>query len=680
MDRTNFVDGPILPASWLNRIQDKAEGALEAQSKALLAGEIVAGLELTLTGALNDGVATISPGLAYDSQGRPIPAAQALTVSLADVPRPPLDKWRYVTVWVRAAVHRSGSVHDLDNVAHDLYLDDGAEAGIDVGAVAGAKPDAVRPALAAGKVLLADVAVNHDMDWAALGANGEITLTRRHELTRDAGAIDRALIALQAAVATLQATVARVQASIPGRPDLSGLATTAQLAATTLIANAAKATAEAAVTAAQLAAATPDATTAARGLVELATEAEVLTGTDSERAVTPRGLAGRTASEARDGIVRLASRSEVQETAAPSGTDFLRAVSIGRLRADLLASETRKGLVELASTAEAQAGADTARAVTAAGMRAHGDARYRDVVLSTAPALGVVNLSEPVANFRWIRALNADGAAKDFPIPLGRAWRPETYLLSHRAGSRALEAINLTTGAVTTLIRNSRPQNLEPYAMARIGSILYFFLPSNQMIDLNDPDLTVRDSPVSVPVTSGAAATAVDGLLYVVGTSDSTGRTYKLWSANPSTGAVTEVGTIGRSLAAPSGRAGIGMAAIGNTVYLSDADADTVLTIDLTTAQVSPLPNPLGVSIGGSAGIGMFSVGAALYLSSGGVLYTVNTATGIAARSSGVLRVALVGRALTVGHLPEPGAKVFADGTRSVVCRVPGATHLIGVR
>ena len=40
MDRTNFVDGPILPASWLNRLQGKAEGALEDQSKALLAGEM----------------------------------------------------------------------------------------------------------------------------------------------------------------------------------------------------------------------------------------------------------------------------------------------------------------------------------------------------------------------------------------------------------------------------------------------------------------------------------------------------------------------------------------------------------------------------------------------------------------------------------------------------------------
>lgn len=66
----------------------------------------------------------------------------------------------------------------------------------------------------------------------------------------------------------------------------------------------------------------------AAGIVELATDAETITGTDAVRAVTPAGLQAK------------------------------------------VASATAKGIVELAIDAEAKAGSDTARAVTAANVRA----------------------------------------------------------------------------------------------------------------------------------------------------------------------------------------------------------------------------------------------------------------------------------------------------------------------
>ena len=668
MDRTNFVDGPILPASWLNRLQDKAEGALEDQSKALLAGEIVAGLSLTIAGTTG----TISAGLAYDDQGRPIPAPQALTVALDDVDRPAGAEWLWAAVWVRAAVHRSGSVHDLDNVAHDLYLDDGAEAGIDVGAGAATKQAAARPVLAAGKVLVADVAVDAATAWADLA----IDTSRRTALSRDAGAIDRAVAALETALAALTATVERIKTSIPGQPDLSGLATTVQLNALTVIVNAAKATAEAAVTQAQLAAATPDATTAARGLVELATDAEVLTGTDPERAVTPRGLAGRTATEARAGIVRLASKSEVQETTEPAGADFTRAVSVGRLRKDLTATAARRGLVELATDTEAEAGADTERAVTPAGVRAHGDKRYRDVVLSSAPLLGVVNLSEPVAGFRWLRALTADYAAKDFPLPLGSAWKPGTLVLAHGGGQ--LKAIDMAAGSNIFLIRDTRQLGLGS-GMERIGSMLYVAGGSDKIkvINLNDPSYAVSDwvtLPSSIRIDPGV--TSVNGLLYVAGQA-SRGQSYKLWSINPSTRAVTEIGMTERWLGD-----GIGMAAIGATVYVSDSNENKVATLDLATARTTHLPNAFGTRIRPTNNdeVGMFAIGTTLYLVTARHLYTVDTNTGRGTRYVGPADIRSFGGALTTGQLPEPGRKLFADAARSVVCRVPGATHIIGVR
>lgn len=89
------------------------------------------------------------------------------------------------------------------------------------------------------------------------------------------------------------------------------------------------------------------ATTTERGIVELATIAEATTGTDTERAVTPAGLAAA--------IAAIAA-----------------------------ASTTVKGLVELATVTEATAGTDTERAVTPAGLQAALDALDLDVASETA--------------------------------------------------------------------------------------------------------------------------------------------------------------------------------------------------------------------------------------------------------------------------------------------------------
>ena len=78
----------------------------------------------------------------------------------------------------------------------------------------------------------------------------------------------------------------------------------------------------------------PAATASAAGVVELATNAETLTGTDAVRAVTPAGLAY--------GVTGLVSA----------------------------ATTSVAGKVELATTAEAITGTDTVRAVTPAGVYA----------------------------------------------------------------------------------------------------------------------------------------------------------------------------------------------------------------------------------------------------------------------------------------------------------------------
>lgn len=54
------------------------------------------------------------------------------------------------------------------------------------------------------------------------------------------------------------------------------------------------------------------ATTTAAGIIEIATDAEVQTGTDPDRAVTPAGLSARTATETRTGVVELATDAEAR--------------------------------------------------------------------------------------------------------------------------------------------------------------------------------------------------------------------------------------------------------------------------------------------------------------------------------------------------------------------------------
>ena len=72
------------------------------------------------------------------------------------------------------------------------------------------------------------------------------------------------------------------------------------------------------------------ATTTVEGKVELATDAETITGTDTGRVLTPANLQAMTASASRDGIVELATSAETV-----TGTDTARAVTPAGLHAGL---------------------------------------------------------------------------------------------------------------------------------------------------------------------------------------------------------------------------------------------------------------------------------------------------------------------------------------------------------
>lgn len=143
----------------------------------------------------------------------------------------------------------------------------------------------------------------------------------------------------------------------------------------------------------------------AKGIVELATSAETITGSDATRAVTPAGLQAKTA------------------------------------------SETAIGLIELATTSEALAGTDTARAVTPAGLDATLDTRFDGI----ATAGGSFTLADDIAGSvtlpetSCIVAINCPSSS---PSPRGLWWcRPGTPSILEI--TKITDAnIDLTTGSL----------------------------------------------------------------------------------------------------------------------------------------------------------------------------------------------------------------------------------------
>jgi hypothetical protein len=101
------------------------------------------------------------------------------------------------------------------------------------------------------------------------------------------------------------------------------------------------------------------------GVVELATTAEVQALTDTERAVTPAGLAALTPVDSRLGLIELATNAEVT-----TGTDAVRAVTPASLQ-QKTASDTALGLSRYATAAEAAAASSTTLVVTPGRQKAN---------------------------------------------------------------------------------------------------------------------------------------------------------------------------------------------------------------------------------------------------------------------------------------------------------------------
>lgn len=221
------------------------------------------------------------------------------------------------------------------------------------------------------------------------------------------------------------------------------------------------------------------------GIVELATEDEVLQGEDTQRAVTPAQLAKLLATLERAGLIKLASSDE-----AKAGTNADKAVTAAALKEALdaraasdeaaiggestttfitpksllavKASTGGSGLVELATETEAAAGTDEARVVTCAGLKAALD---QSVVDATAEQKGVVQLAT--------EDLTSEGVSAALAVtPLGlkaaidaRAATPdevtvgteEAHFVTPASLKATLDAINETLTDLDTRLKALEP-------------------------------------------------------------------------------------------------------------------------------------------------------------------------------------------------------------------------------
>ena len=135
-------------------------------------------------------------------------------------------------------------------------------------------------------------------------------------------------------------------------------------------------------TTAFVAAATPAATEATAGVVELATAAETTTGTDALRAVTPAGL--KVELDKKAALDSPALTGTPTAPTAITGTDTAQLATTAFVAAATpAATDTGRGLVELATAAEVTSGTDTARAVTPAGLKVELDKKANQATTYT---------------------------------------------------------------------------------------------------------------------------------------------------------------------------------------------------------------------------------------------------------------------------------------------------------
>lgn len=159
-----------------------------------------------------------------------------------------------------------------------------------------------------------------------------------------------------------------------------------------------------------------------QGKVELATQAEVNTGTDTTRVITPATLQSRLSAYAQPLNATLTSLASLSTTAF--GRNLLTLADSAALTGQVAAAtDGVAGKVELATVTEAITGTDSTRAVTPAGLKAVADAKVN------------INSLKPVA---------FSGLASDLTGTLNTAQLPALAVISVQVVPDAMARLALT--------------------------------------------------------------------------------------------------------------------------------------------------------------------------------------------------------------------------------------------
>jgi hypothetical protein len=142
----------------------------------------------------------------------------------------------------------------------------------------------------------------------------------------------------------------------------------------------------------------PDASETVKGIVELATVAETIAGTDTTRAVHPAGIQAKVASETAKGIIELATSAE-----AATGTDTDRAITPAVMRGGFNASGTAP-VYAVRSWVSFDASSGTPTILASGNISSLTDSATGDITINFSTAL-------PDANYSLTTGHIADGSA-----------------------------------------------------------------------------------------------------------------------------------------------------------------------------------------------------------------------------------------------------------------------------
>lgn len=132
----------------------------------------------------------------------------------------------------------------------------------------------------------------------------------------------------------------------------------------------------------------PDSSETQKGIIQLATSAESISGINTTKAITPAALAAKTANSARIGLIQIASIAEVQ-----AGTDFTKAVTPVTLF-QCTATELRTGIASLATAAEVQSGANASKIVTPATLNSRTATESRTGIVELATVTETIAMTD----------------------------------------------------------------------------------------------------------------------------------------------------------------------------------------------------------------------------------------------------------------------------------------------